>query len=127
MQETVTINDNGTRTVHHGGYGMRTHFDIAQHRYACTDCEAPVQSYQELLEIKDAPPGRTAFLIHLFRHDIGARVWEFPTMADAQAGWMALSEIDWSSFAREQYLPLLPTSTHVDFPGMKLPWFYETA
>ena len=103
--------------IWHGSYGMRTRFDIEQHRYGCTDCEDDIQGYQELLEIRDPPDARQSFVIHLFRHDVGARIWEFATLADAQAGWEALRPL-WWYLGNEGYLPRLPTCVHVDFLGM---------
>ncbi len=124
--QAVTANDDGTKTVWHGGYGYRTRFDIAQHRYGCTDCEDDVQAFQELLEIRDPPPGRAAFVIHMLRHDVGSRIWEFAARQDAEDGWKALSAFNWSDFKERQFLPLI-NAIHADFPGTALPWFYEAA
>ncbi len=122
---TVIANEDGTRTVLHGAYGRHTPYDVKQHRYACTDCEAPVQGYRELLEIADAPPGRARFVIHDFRHDVGARGWEFPMHLDAFAGWDALMSKA-HELEHQHFLPLLPASSFAEFPGLDAPWFYKT-
>lgn len=112
--------------IWHGAYGERARFDTIQHEYACTNCEADVQGFQELLEIKDPPDARPPFVIHTYFNDVGSRIWEFATLADAQEGWRAILSLR-DKLDKTWHLPKIPTCLHADFPGQKTPWFYQQA
>lgn len=112
--------------VWHGWYGMRALSAMTQHQYACTNCEADVQGYQELLEIDDPPDARPPFVVHVYFNDVGSRIWEFATLAEAQEGWRATLSLP-DKLSKTSYLPKLPTCLHADFPGQKTPWFYQQA
>lgn len=44
-------------TVWHGSYGEWTYYDIVQHRYGSTDCEAGQQGYVKVLPYPPIPSG----------------------------------------------------------------------
>ncbi len=120
----ATEETTGKRIVRHGSYGRHTPYTLTQHRYGSTGCEDDVQGYQEILEIKDPPPGRHPIVIHLFRNDVGSRCWEFRSRSDADAGWQDLLH-RWRACADPHYLPRIAESVFAEFPGGNEPWFYD--
>lgn len=108
--------------IWHGSYGEWTHYDIVQHRYGCTDCEAKHQGYVEILEIKNAPPWRSKYVIHEFWNATGSNVYEFLSLEAALSAfpkWLGVSQTpkDIPDFGGTGYTRSL-------YYGAKRPWFY---
>ena len=112
----------GAATVWHGSYGEWTYYDIVQHRYASSDCEDKQQGYIELLEIKNAPPWRSKYVIHEYWNATGSTVYEFSSLEAALSAypkWLkdsrnprAIPEFGQTGYIRSLYY------------GPKRPWFY---
>lgn len=114
----------GATTVWHGAYGEWTYYDIVQHSYGSTDCEADHQEYVELLEIKNAPPWRSKYVIHEYWNAHGSTVYEFISLGVATAAYEKWS---WTfnqfnhEVSGEHSSPDILRSL---FYGQTRPWFY---
>lgn len=111
----------GAAIVWHGSYGEWTYYDIVRHCYGCTDCEAEHQGYVEVLEIKNAPPWRSKYVIHEYWASTGSNVYEFPSLEAALSAfpkWIGSSgPRDIPEFGSTGYIRSL-------YYGQKRPWFY---
>ena len=110
------------KIIWHGSYGRKTIYDIVQHRYASTDCEAKRQGYAEVLEIKNPPPGKCGQVIHLFFNDTGSIVHEFKYWEDALAAYRRMLNTMFEAPHARNKQGYLRT---VIYTADELPWFYQ--
>jgi hypothetical protein len=73
--------------VGHGAYSRESPFDVVKHEYAGA-CDAP--GYIELLEVRDAPEGRSSFVIHSWVGGRGSVYYEWVDLERAKAAWSLL-------------------------------------
>lgn len=109
------------KLVWHGSYANGTVYDIVQHRYAATDCEANCQGYVEVLEIKDAPVNKCGSVIHVHFNDTGSLIHEFEFLEDALAAYRRMS----GTFFEEKEAKAKQGYKQTINCEHKLPWFYE--
>ncbi len=113
--------------VRHGSYGWESKYEIVQHQYICTDCEAPVQGFAEVLEIKNPPLGMSGSLIHIFWDGHGSTYFEFARIGNATNAYQATRSLFVAERMENVILAIVKKPGYISAGRTtKAPWFYET-
>lgn len=105
-------------TVMHGAYYRESPFDVIQHLYGSTDCEADRQGYAEVLQITNPPPEKHGVVIHVFWNDRGSLYFEFTGVEEACHAFRTCRSMERKEVSKQPgYIGSL-------FTGEQSPWFY---
>ncbi len=129
-------------SVLHGAYARTSPFEgVTQHRYGCTDCEATIQGYCELLSIPDPPAGSAGIIIHFFWNsmpDLMEMGWRGGTWTSVYFEYTRLEDAE-NAYPEIQRL-FVPSSPHLILRAFEkavyqlgficagntqTPWFYN--
>lgn len=113
--------------VSHGSYVWPSRYEIVQHEYVCTDCEAPIQGFAEVLEVRDPPSRRKGSIIHIFWEGKGYTYFEFDRLADAINAYRVTKNIFVAQGMERVIGAISKQPGHVHSSSTRqMPWFYET-